>query len=180
MKKFGIVFGCLVMFGCMLTATFVFADVKEETVRKSYYVENEESNPAIEHNLELVTKLEKKVTNNRNQFNYSLEIVDGNVILTSLLNGSKEAVYSKGDAKYLTEVNFYYYDASFLLLITEDGSLYSNIYTSNDYRFKFRKIKTDNSVESLKVVETEQRFYEYPKVELYGVNKDNNTELIRL
>lgn len=180
MKKFGIIFGCVVMFSCMLTATFVFADVKEKPIKKSYYVENEANNTSIELNLDLTNKLEKKVTNNRTQFNYSLEIVDGKVYLTSLTNGSKECVYSKGDAKYLTEVNFYYYDSSYLLLITEDGSLYSNIYSSNDYRFKFRKIRTNNYVNTMKVVETKQRFYEHPKVELFGVDEEGNWELIRL
>lgn len=180
MRNFGLVLGLILVFCGMLTGTIVFADTEETVEKKSYYVEAEVTNDSIEKDLELVNSLEKKVTTKNTKLNYRLDIEEGNVILTNLDSNKTKKIYSKGNAKYITEVNFYYYDATYLLIITEDGSLYSNIYSSVEDEIKFRKIKTNNKVTSMKVVETTQRFYEHPKVELFGLNETGDWELIRL
>ena len=123
-----IVFGCVGLFVFMLTGTYVFA--KDPTVmeEKSYYVEAEKDKDYFEKDLVLSNKVTKKVETAQNSIEYELQIINGNVILINLNNGSKSAVYSKGDAKYLTTVD-YYYDSAYVLIITEDGSLYTNIYS---------------------------------------------------
>lgn len=175
-----IVFGCIGIFVFMLTGTYVFA--KDPTImeEKSYYLEAEQNKDFVENDLTLSNKITKKVETAQNSIEYELQIVNGNVILINLNNGSKSAVYSKGDAKYLATVDYYYYDSAYILIITEDGSLYTNIYSNNDYHVKFKKIKTVNDVVSLKVLEKKQRFYEYPSVELYGVNSEGSWERIKM
>lgn len=179
-ENISIVLGCIMIFGFMLTASLVFAQGKAPAPKKSYYVEKTASNDFIEKDLELVTKMNKKVETAQNSFEYELDIINGNVVLINLDTGTKEAVYTKGDAKYLASVNFYYYDAAYILIITEDGSLYANIYTNNQNQIKFRKIKTNNKVTGLKVIERKLKFYEYPSVEVYGLNENNDWETIKL
>ena len=173
-------FGLVGLFIFMLTGTYVFA--KDPTVmeEKSYYVEAEKDKDYFEKDLVLSNKVTKKVETAQNSIEYELQIINGNVILINLNNGSKSSVYSKGDAKFLTTVDYYYYDSAYVLIITEDGSLYTNIYSNNDYHVKFKKIKTVNDVRSLKVLEKKQRFYEYPSVELFGVNSEGSWEKIKM
>lgn len=183
MKKFEnvkIVLGCIMIFCCMLTATFVFAQGENNNIPKSYYVEKEEDDSSVEKNLELSTTLSKERVTNSNTYDNKLEIINGNVILIDTLTGKKTSVYSKGNAKSLAEVDYYYYNTSYILIITEEGEIYSNIYASSEGKYKFRKVKTNTKIESLKVVETEKKYFEYPSVTLYGLNENSDWELIRM
>ena len=185
MKKFleniGIVFCCFAIFCFMLTGTFVFARDNKGVENKSYYVENvTKADNYKEESIALSNKLSKKVETSKNSYEYEFEVVNGNVVLTNLNSGLKEAVYTKGDAKGLAQVNYYYYDAAYVLIVTENGDLYANIYSNNKNQVKFRKIKTNNKIESFKVVEKTQKFYEYPQVELYGLDKNGDLESIKL
>lgn len=179
-ENISIVLGCVMIFGFMLTASLVFAQGNAPAPKKSYYVEKTSANDFIEKDIKLVTKMNKKVETAQNSFEYELEIINGNVVLIDLDTGSKEAIYTKGDAKYLASVDFYYYDAAYTLIITADGNLYSNIYTDNQNKIKFRKINTNNKVTGLKVIERELKFYEYPSVEVYGLNDNKDWEMIKL
>lgn len=171
---------CFIVFGFTLTGTYVFAKNTSKVENKSYYIEKEENKDFTEKDIELTTKSSKNVETTQNKFEYEFQIVDGNVILVNLNNGFKESVYSKGDAKYLANVDYYFYDSLYTLIVTEDGSLYANIYTNNNSKIKFKKIKTNNKISGLKVIEKKQRFYEYPSVELYGVNSNGDWERIKL
>ncbi len=180
LENVGIVFCCFVIFGFMLTGTFVFARDVKGVENKSYYVENKtKADNYKEETITLSNKLTKKVETSKNSYEYELEIINGNVVLTNLNSGLKEAVYTKGNAKGLAQVN-YYYDAEYILVVTDNGELYTNIYSNKKNQVKFRKVKTNNKIESFKVVEKTQRFYEYPQVQLYGLNEDGDLELIRL
>lgn len=179
-ENIAITFCCIIVFGFMLTGTYVFAKNPSKIEKKSYYIAKEENKDFIEKDIELTTKLSKKVETSQNKFEYEFQIVDGNVILVNLNNGFKESVYSKGDAKFLAQVDFYFYDSAYTLIITEDGTLYANIYTNNNSKIKFKKIKTNNKISKLKVLEKEQRFYEYPSVEIFGVNSNGDWEKIKL
>lgn len=179
-ENIAIGFCCVIILGFMLTGTYVFAKNPSKIEKKSYHIEKEENKDFKEKELELTTKLSKKVETSQNSFDYEFQIIDGNVVLVNLNNGFKESVYSKGNAKYLTVVDYYFYNSAYTLIITEDGSLYANIYTNNNSKIKFRKIKTNNKVTGLKVLEREQRFYEYPSVELYGINSNGDWERIKL
>jgi len=172
--------GCFIVVVFTLTGTYVFA--KDPTVmeNKSYYVESADEKDRVEKNLVLSESITKKVETSQNSIEYEFRIVNGNVILINLNNGSKSAVYSKGDAKALATVNYYYYDSEYVLIITEDGSLYANVYANNDYHVKFKKIKTNNKVNGLMVIERPQRFYEYPSVELYGIDPNGSWERIKM
>lgn len=171
---------CAIIFCFMLTGTYVFAKNPAKIAKKSYHITKEENEDFKEIDLELKTKLAKKVETSQNSFEYEFQIKDGNVILVNLNNGFKESVYSKGNAKYLAVVDYYFYDSAYTLIITDDGNIYANIYTNNSSNVKFKKIKTNNKVSGLKVLEREQRFYEYPSVELYGVSPNGDWERIKL
>ena len=179
-ENIAICFCCVVVFCFMLTGTYVFAKNPTIIEKKSYHIEKDENKDFKEIDLELSTKVSKKVETSQNSFDYEFRIIDGNVVLVNLNTGFKESVYSKGNAKALAVVDYYYYNSAYTLIITDDGSLYANLYTNNNSNIKFKKIKTNNKVSSLKVLEREQRFYEYPSVELYGVNSNGDWEKIKL
>ena len=65
-------------------------------------------------------------------------------------------------------------------MITDDGKLYANVYSSDKKDVKFRKIKMNMKVDSLMIRESVKRFYEYPIVSLYGIDKDGNWEIVKL
>ena len=92
---------CAIIFCFMLTGTYVFAKNPAKIAKKSYHITKEENEDFKEIDLELKTKLAKKVETSQNSFEYEFQIKDGNVILVNLNNGFKESVYSKGNAKYL-------------------------------------------------------------------------------
>lgn len=175
-----IVTGCITIFFCMLTATLVFATEGEVITKKSYYIPPTANNKYIEKNVNLVSTMKKSVTIDRSDKTYNLKIVKGNVYQVDIETGEETKVYYKGNAKYLAEVNFYFYDAAYTLIITEDGSLYANIYKNGDTRIKFRKVNTDFKITELKVLEKELKFYEYPNVALYGQSGDGNWKIIKL
>lgn len=179
MENTAIVLGCISIFAVMLTVTIVFAKDTNNIQRKSYYVEMASANDFIEKDLDLVTSLDKKVETYKDSDEYTLEIQKGNVVQINLKDGSKSSVYSKGDAKYLTEVNYYYYDSKYIFVISEKGDLYVNVYKSGESKVKFRKIATNSKISSMKIVEKNQKFYAYPSVEVYGLDKDENLELIK-
>lgn len=172
--------GCFVVFVFTLTGTYVFA--KDPTVMedKSYHVEGQQEKDRTQKNLDLSESITKKVETSQNSIEYEFRIVNGNVLLINLNNGSKSAVYTKGDALGLTTVNYYYYDSEYVLIVTKDGSLYTNVYPNSDYHVKFKKINTNNKVFGLMVLEKKQRFYEYPSVELYGIDSDGSWERIKM
>lgn len=175
-----IFFGFLIVFTCMLTATFVFAKDDDGLLKKSYQIEKKENVNYTEKELTLTNKLSKTVVVNGIATNYELEVVNGNVVQTNLDTGEKEAIYAKGDAAKISEVNYYYYNAAYILIVTEDGTLYSNVYKSSEDKTHFVRIKTNNEIQGLKVVEKTIQFYEYPSVELYGVNIKGDWEKIRI
>ncbi len=182
LENVGIVLCFAIIIGFMFTGSMAFAsEPKYDTTNKSYYFKRDEKSLNY-HNIDLVMSdnLLKKVESSRSSVEYKLIIKDGNVYSDNLNDGSRTIVYSKGDAKALAQVDFYYYNSAYVLIVTEDGSLYANLYTNNDYRVKFKKIKTNNRVTKLTTTETEKRFYDYPIVELYGVDQDGNWELIKL
>lgn len=182
-KKIGnirIIMGCIMIFSLMLTATFVFAKDNELPIRKSYYIEKIADNNYEEKELALVNNLNKTVIGEYDGKSYDLQIVDGNVILKDIATDLTRTIYDLGDAKYLSEVNLYYYNASYILIVTEKGELYANIYKSNDENIEFRKINLKNKIHSLKVIERKIAFYDDPSVELYGLNEDGHWEIIKL
>lgn len=179
-ENIAIVLGCFIIFGFMLTGTYVFAKNPSPLEKKSYYIERETSNDFVEKEIELTTVLSKKVETAQNSYEYQVKIVNGNVVLINLNTGFKESVYSKGNAKFLAQVDYYYYDSTYILIITDEGEIYANIYSNNQSQIKFRKIKTNNNIVELKIIEKQQRFYEYPSVEIYGVNSKGDWERIKL
>ena len=184
MKRFfenvGLALSAIIVIALMLSGSFVFAQNKNVIEEKSYHVDAHENDGYVEKDIELSTSMIKKFENSKNSYEYQLSVVDGNVISKSMNTGHTEKIYSKGDAKYITELNYYYYDAKYIVIITENGELYANIYKSNQSQMKFKKIKTNNKVRGIKVVETTQRFYEYPAVKVFGLNDNGDWELIRL
>ena len=184
MKKFlenaGIVLSIVIVLTLIFSASYVFAKDEPSVEKKSYYVDSSANDGYTERELGLSTKLTKKYENIKNSYEYELSVVDGNVISTSVATGNKESIYSKGDAKYIGEVNYYYYDSKYIIIVTENGEVYANIYKSNQSKMKFRKIATKNKVKDLKVTEKKQRFYEYPSVQLIGIDEEGNEELIKL
>ena len=180
LENVGLALSAIIVVALMLSGSFVFAQNKNVIEEKSYHVDAHEKDGYIEKDIELSTSLIKKYENSKNSYEYELSVVNGNVISKSLNTGYTEKIYSKGDAKYITELNYYYYDSKYIIIITEDGELYANIYKSNQNKIKFRKIKTNNKVKGIKVVETTQRFYEYPAVQVFGLNEKGDWELIRL
>ena len=90
--------GCFVVLVFTLTGTYVFA--KDPTVMedKSYHVEGQQEKDRTQKNLDLSESITKKVETSQNSIEYEFRIVNGNVILINLNNGSKSAVYTKGDA----------------------------------------------------------------------------------
>ncbi len=179
LENTAIVLGCISIFSVMLTFTIVFAKDTNGIQNKSYYIEMSSANDFIESDLNLVKSLTRKVENYNDTNEYKLEIQKGNVVEINLQNGKKSSVYSKGNAKYLAEVNYYYYDSKYILIITEDGDLYANIYKSGEPKVKFRKVKTSQKISSLKVLERKQKFYEYPSVEVYGTDSGDNWSIIK-
>lgn len=184
MKRFfedvGIILSAIIVIALMLSGSLVFAQNKTSVEEKSYYVDSQENKGYVEKNIELSTSLIKKFENSKNSYEYELSVVDGNVISKSLNTGRTEKIYSKGDAKYIAELNYYYYDSKYIVIITEKGELYANIYKSSQNNIMFKKIKTNNKVFGIKVIETSQRFYEYPAVKVFGVNENGDWELIRM
>lgn len=182
MKKFlenvCIVLSSIIVIALMLSGSYVFAQNKTTIEEKSYYVESDSRDGYMEHDLELSTTLTKSYESVKNSYEYDLSIVNGNVISTSTTTGKKEAIYAKGDAKYIGEVNYYYYDAKYIVVLTEDGDLYVNLYKSNQNNIKFKKVNTKNKIKSLRISEKKQRFYEYPAVQLYGVSESGDMEKI--
>ena len=180
LENVGIALSAIIVIALMLSGSFVFAQDKTVIEDKSYHVSEHENDGYIEKDIELKDKFIKKFENSKNSYEYELSVVDGNVISKSLNTGNTEKIYSKGDAKYITELNYYYYDAKYIIIITENGELYANVYKSNQSKMKFKKVKTNNKVKGIKVVETTQRFYEHPAVKVFGVNENGDWELIRL
>ena len=133
-----------------------------------------------QNDLTLTNKISKKVETSKKKVEYSVEISKGNVIVKNKNTGKKTTVYRKGNAKGLAQVNYYFYDATYILMVTEDGTLYANVYSSDKEDVKFRKIKMNMKVNSLMIRETVKRFYEYPIVSLYGVDKEGNWEIAKL
>lgn len=172
-----IVFSCAAIFCCMLTATFVFAQDKGVIAKKSYYVEKTVDNNYVEKNLDLKKSINKTVVNEYEGKTYTLSIKDGDVVATDN-NNFNTVIYDKGDAKYLSEVNLYYYDTAYILIVTEQGELYANIYKSSDENVQFRKLDVNN-IQKLKVIERET-LYEYPSVELYGLDNNDKWGIIKL
>lgn len=169
----------IVVFG--LTATFVFATETKDPVVKSYKLEEKYDNKVTtEKELPIVTNVTKTVKSSKNDTSYELAVVDGNVVLINLSTGVKRSVYSKGDAIGLAEVDYHYYDAQYVLLVTADGDVYANVYKSNQEDVRFVKVSSNANVKSLKVLETKHYFYEYPAVELYGITENDAWELIKL
>ena len=107
-KNLRIIIGCVALFICMLTATFVFAKDNGSVVKKSYYVEKAANNNSVVKPVEYVTSVNKEVTINHRTNQYRLEIENGNVVLTNFAKGTQKTVYGKGNAKYLAEVNLYF------------------------------------------------------------------------
>lgn len=181
LENVGIVLCFAIIIGFMFTGSLAFASEPKYKDNKSYYFKKDEKSLNY-HNIDLVLSdsLLKKVETSKSSIEYRLDIIDGNVISTNLNDGSKTKVYSKGNAKSLAQVDYYYYNSAYTLIVTDNGELYANVYQNNDYRVKFRKIKTDKKIEKLTTTETEKRFYDYPSVELYGVDLDGNWEPIKL
>jgi len=179
-ENIGIALSAVIVLALMLSGSFVFAQDKTTVEEKSYHVEDNKNDGYLEKDIELTNKFIKKFENSKNSYEYELSIVNGNVVSKSLSTNNVETIYSKGDAKYLAELNYYYYDSKYIVIITENGELYANVYKSNQSQIKFRKVKTNNKVRSIKVIETTQRFYAYPAVKVFGVNDNGDWELIRL
>lgn len=175
-----IVLGLSISLGLLFTGTFAFATEPKYNSNMSYHVKKDEVMDYAQNNLELTTKIKKKVETKNKSEEYIVEISKGNVIVKNKNTGKKTTAYRKGNAKYLSQVNFYFYDATFILMITDDGKLYANVYSSDKKDVKFRKIKMNMKVESLMIRESVKRFYEYPIVSLYGVDKDGNWEIAKL
>ncbi len=179
LENTGIVLGISIVLGLMFTGSLAFAEPKVKT-NKSYYVEKTENVNYTQSDLELSTKLTKKVETEKNTTEYSVEISKGNVILKNVNTGKKLKVYKKGNAKYLAQVDYYFYDTQYILIITDNGAVYANVYPNSSYDVKFRKIKMNMKVDKIMTRETNKRFYEYPIVSLFGVDKDGNWEAIKL
>lgn len=177
--NFGIILSLITVFTLLFTGTFVFASEPKTVLNKSYYVEKKQADNYTEKYLELSNKLSRKIETSKASYEYSLKIVDGNVIATNLNTNKKETVYKKGNAKYLSSIN-YYYNCEYTVIITEDGTLYANVYSNSQDAMKFRKIKTDNKISKIMVHETVKRFYDYPIVEVFGVDEKGNWESIKL
>ena len=177
--NFGIIMSLIVVFTLLLTGTYVFASEPKTVLNKTYYIEKKQDANYSEKYLDLSNKITRKIETSKVSFEYSLEIVDGNVIATNLNTNKKETVYKKGNAKYLTSIN-YYYNCEYTVIITDDGTLYANVYSNSKDLTKFRKIKTDNKISKIMVHETKKRFYEYPIVEVFGVDTEGNWESIKL
>ena len=180
LENVGIALSAIIVIALMLSGSFVFAQDKTTVEEKSYHVEEKKNDGYLEKDVELSTKFIKKFENSKNSYEYELSVVNGDVISKSLSTGNIEKIYSKGDAKYIAELNYYYYDSKYIVIITENGELYANIYKSNQSQIKFRKVKTNNKVNSIKVVETTQKFYTNPAVKVFGINENGDWELIRL
>ena len=179
LENTGIVLGISIVLGLMFTGSLAFAEPKVNT-NKSYYVEKTENLNYTQSDIELTTKLTKKVETKKSSTEYSVEIDNGNVVLKNVNTGKNLKVYKKGDAKYLAQVDYHFYDTQYILIITDKGAVYANVYPNSSYDVKFRKIKMNMKVDKLMVRETNKRFYEYPIVSLFGIDKDGNWEAIKL
>ena len=182
MKKRNVelVLGLFIVFVFTVTATLVFATgTKEPVLKKSYKIEEQyDKKTTSEKDLSVVKNVTK--TDSKNGTSYELTVEDGNVYLTNLKNNKKRSVYSKGDAAGLAEVDLYYYDTQYILILSDSGDVYANVYKSNEEDVRFRLVSHDADIKSFKVLETNHYFYEYPAVELYGVSDNDNWELIKL
>ena len=181
-NKIKIFLGIIAICTCMLTVTFVMASSKnKEAIHPNYYLGKVADDRYSSKDLVFKSTIKKEVTNNNRVKNYQLKVQNGNVYLINTSNGSKKVVYSKGNAKYLTEVNLYYYDTAYALIITDSGELYANIYRSNEENIMFRKIKTKTRINKLVALEyTFSSFKLYPRVQLYNVDPFGGRELIKL
>ena len=177
--KYEIIMGLVFVFGFMLTATFVFAKDKEPEIKKiNYRVQSNPKYNYIEKEISLSKSIEKTVS--KNNETYKLSVSNGNVILTNTKTNRGRVVYSNGDARGLAEINYYYYDATYIVIVTNKGELYANVYKNNEADVYFRKVKLNNTINKLKVVEKELKFYEHPSIELFGLDDEDNWELIKL
>ena len=170
-----IVTGCITIFFCMLTASLVFAKGDEIITKKSFYRPVASNNEYVDKNI--VDTIEKTTTSG---ITYDVQIVDGNVIQKNVNTNTSSKIYTKGDAKYLAEVNYYFDDACYILVTTEDGDLYANVYKNNEDKAEFRKINTNFDIDNLKVREKELGFYDYPDVSLFGQEQDGKWKEIKL
>lgn len=179
-RTFNIIFSVVMISACLFMTNLVMAQTQGEDKPKSFYIEKKDETGVLEIDPELTTSIEKDGTNDKGSFSYRLDIVNGNVIKTNELTGGRDFVYDGGNALYLSEVNYYYYGAAYIVIITDNGDLYSNVYTNSEGIHEFRKVNTNSPVASLKVLEHELKYSEYPNVEVYGVDASGNWELIRM
>ena len=179
-KNVELVLGLFIVFVFAVTATLVFAtDTREPIIQKSYKLEEKyDKKKTNEKDLTVVKNITKTVATKGTS--YELSIDKGNVYLTNLKTGSKRSVYSKGDAIGLSEVDLYYYDTQYVLVLTDTGDVYANVYKSSEEDVRFRLVSKGADVKSFRVLETNHHFYEYPAVELYGITESDNWELIKL
>lgn len=175
--KYEIMMGLVFVFGFMLTATFVFAKDKEPEIKKINY--RVQSNPKYNYT-EKEISLVKSIEKNSNGVTYKLSIVNGHVVLTNTKTNKDKVVYANGDARGLAEINYYYYDATYIVIVTRSGELYANVFKNNEEDVYFRKVKLNNTINKLKVVEKDLKFYEHPAIELFGLDDKDNWELIKL
>ncbi len=175
-----IVTGCMAIFFCMLTASFAFVQKEDVITKKSYFIAPASNNEYEEKSIDLVDVVDRTVRVDGLVKNYQVKIKEGKVVQVDLDTGKEMKVYDKDNAQFLVEVNFYYYDSAYILMITDDGQLYTNIYKSSNDPIKFRKVETSTPVKKMKVIERDLKFYEYPNVELYATNDDENWEKIKL
>lgn len=179
-KAFSVIFSVVMISACLLMTNLVMAQTQDTNKPKSFYIEKKDETGVLELEPKLTTSLEKDGTNGKDSFSYKLEIINGNVVKTNDLTGDVSFVYEGGNAQYLTEVNYYYYGATYIVIITDNGDLYSNAYATGEGLLAFRKVRTNSPVTSIKVLEHELKYSEYPNVEVYGVDAGGNWELIRM
>lgn len=179
-RIFNIIFSVVMISACLFMTNLVMAQTQDTDKPKSFYIEKKDETGVLEVDPRLTTSMEKEGTVGKDSFSYRLDIVRGNVIKTNELTGGRSVVYDGGNAQYLSEVNYYYYGATYIVIITDNGDLYSNVYTNNEGIHEFRKVETNNPIVKLKVLEHELKYSEYPNVEVYGVDVAGNWELIRM
>jgi hypothetical protein len=180
-KNVELVLGLFIIVVFTLTATFVFAQDTKDPIKRSYKLDDKyDAKTTSEKDLSIVSSVTKTVSTSKKDTSYELQVLNGNVVLINLSDGTKRSVYSKGDAIGLSEVDLYYYDTQYILVLTESGDVYANVYKSNEENVRFRLVSKGSDVKKIKVLETNHYFYEYPSVEIYGVTENNNWELIKL
>mgnify|MGYP003295351757 CR=1 FL=1 len=116
LENIAIGLGIIIVSLFVVTGTYVLAKNPNSNVEKSYYVEKEVSKDYSEKDLVLATAVTKKIETAQNSVEYAFVINKGNVILVNKNNGSKSTVYSKGNAKALSIVDYYYYNSKYILI----------------------------------------------------------------